>query len=157
MSPLSGGYYPVKIGDLFNGRYHVVRKLGWGHFSTVWLCWDIQWVLEQESWGGDALSDFVPYQKRGKDCTLLGSPSQSWESTKFLNCMWCLHHTDLHWWIVMSEKSARGCVFIIFLVIMRARNLVVVYFLKRLPNWWCLYITCTKTSGVHTLCTVYLI
>uniref|UniRef100_A0A8C9AMN3 non-specific serine/threonine protein kinase n=1 Tax=Prolemur simus TaxID=1328070 RepID=A0A8C9AMN3_PROSS len=30
------------IGDLFNGRYHVVRKLGWGHFSTVWLCWDIQ-------------------------------------------------------------------------------------------------------------------
>ncbi|XP_077625731.1 SRSF protein kinase 3, partial [Crocuta crocuta] len=29
-------------GDLFNGRYHVVRKLGWGHFSTVWLCWDIQ-------------------------------------------------------------------------------------------------------------------
>uniref|UniRef100_A0A671YTC5 non-specific serine/threonine protein kinase n=1 Tax=Sparus aurata TaxID=8175 RepID=A0A671YTC5_SPAAU len=30
------------IGDLFNGRYHVIRKLGWGHFSTVWLCWDIQ-------------------------------------------------------------------------------------------------------------------
>ncbi|KAM6360734.1 LOW QUALITY PROTEIN: SRSF protein kinase 3 [Pluvialis apricaria] len=37
-----GGYYPVRIGDLFNGRYHVVRKLGWGHFSTVWLCWDIR-------------------------------------------------------------------------------------------------------------------
>ncbi|XP_061418690.1 SRSF protein kinase 2 isoform X3 [Lethenteron reissneri] len=37
-----GGYHPVKIGDLFNGRYHVVRKLGWGHFSTVWLCWDMQ-------------------------------------------------------------------------------------------------------------------
>lgn len=37
-----GGYHPVKIGDLFNGRYHVIRKLGWGHFSTVWLCWDMQ-------------------------------------------------------------------------------------------------------------------
>ncbi|CAM9956183.1 unnamed protein product [Lampetra planeri] len=36
-----GGYHAVKIGDLFNGRYHVVRKLGWGHFSTVWLCWDM--------------------------------------------------------------------------------------------------------------------
>merc|ERR1712002_1091483 len=36
-----GGYHPVKIGDLFHGRYHVVRKLGWGHFSTVWLCWDM--------------------------------------------------------------------------------------------------------------------
>ena len=30
-----GGYHPVKIGDLFHNRYHVIRKLGWGHFSTV--------------------------------------------------------------------------------------------------------------------------
>ncbi|KAM3916251.1 SRSF protein kinase 1-like [Leptodactylus fuscus] len=37
-----GGYHRVNIGDLFNNRYHVIRKLGWGHFSTVWLCWDIQ-------------------------------------------------------------------------------------------------------------------
>lgn len=41
-----GGYHPVKIGDLFLNRYHVTRKLGWGHFSTVWLCWDLQvWLL----------------------------------------------------------------------------------------------------------------
>uniref|UniRef100_A0A8C9WKF1 non-specific serine/threonine protein kinase n=1 Tax=Scleropages formosus TaxID=113540 RepID=A0A8C9WKF1_SCLFO len=37
-----GGYHHVRIGDLYNGRYHVIRKLGWGHFSTVWLAWDIQ-------------------------------------------------------------------------------------------------------------------
>ncbi|CAH8588252.1 unnamed protein product [Heterobilharzia americana] len=36
-----GGYHPVKIGQVYNSRYHVVRKLGWGHFSTVWLCWDL--------------------------------------------------------------------------------------------------------------------
>lgn len=36
-----GGYHPVKIGDLFLQRYHVIRKIGWGHFSTVWLCWDL--------------------------------------------------------------------------------------------------------------------
>lgn len=35
-----GGYHPVKIGDVFLNRYRVTRKLGWGHFSTVWLCWD---------------------------------------------------------------------------------------------------------------------
>ncbi|CAF1081421.1 unnamed protein product [Rotaria sordida] len=35
-----GGYHPVAIGSTFNQRYHVIRKLGWGHFSTVWLCWD---------------------------------------------------------------------------------------------------------------------
>jgi serine/threonine protein kinase len=37
---VSGGYYPVRLGEIFNGRYHVIRKVGWGHFSTVWLCWD---------------------------------------------------------------------------------------------------------------------
>jgi hypothetical protein len=39
-----GGYHPVRIGDLYNSRYHVLRKLGWGHFSTVWLCWDFRAV-----------------------------------------------------------------------------------------------------------------
>ncbi len=36
-----GGYHPVKIGDKFSdGRYVILRKLGWGHFSTVWLVHD---------------------------------------------------------------------------------------------------------------------
>lgn len=38
-----GGYHPVRIGDAFGGgRYIVLRKLGWGHFSTVWLAKDLQ-------------------------------------------------------------------------------------------------------------------
>ncbi|EPX75142.1 CMGC/SRPK protein kinase Dsk1 [Schizosaccharomyces octosporus yFS286] len=36
-----GGYHPVFIGEEFNKkRYVVERKLGWGHFSTVWLAYD---------------------------------------------------------------------------------------------------------------------
>ncbi|KAJ2556658.1 serine/threonine protein kinase, CMGC [Coemansia sp. RSA 1933] len=36
-----GGYHPVKIGDSFKDRrYKIIRKLGWGHFSTVWLAYD---------------------------------------------------------------------------------------------------------------------
>ena len=35
-----GGYHPVAVGDVYQERYAVLRKLGWGHFSTVWLCWD---------------------------------------------------------------------------------------------------------------------
>lgn len=39
----AGGYHPVKVGELYNsGRYVVVRKLGWGHFSTVWLVRDTE-------------------------------------------------------------------------------------------------------------------
>lgn len=38
---LSGGYHPVTLGDNFqSNRYIILRKLGWGHFSTVWLAKD---------------------------------------------------------------------------------------------------------------------
>ncbi|KAF3042457.1 serine/threonine protein kinase, CMGC group [Didymella heteroderae] len=36
-----GGYHPVQVGEEYkDGRYTIVRKLGWGHFSTVWLSRD---------------------------------------------------------------------------------------------------------------------
>ncbi|KAI3980645.1 hypothetical protein MKX01_025210 [Papaver californicum] len=36
-----GGYHAVRVGDSFKGgRYIAQRKLGWGHFSTVWLAFD---------------------------------------------------------------------------------------------------------------------
>lgn len=38
-----GGYHPVTVGEVYNGRYQVMAKLGWGHFSTVWLCLDVQY------------------------------------------------------------------------------------------------------------------
>ena len=38
-----GGYHPVSVGESFkDGKYIVVRKLGWGHFSTVWLSRDTE-------------------------------------------------------------------------------------------------------------------
>ena len=48
-----GGYHPVNVGDRFsNGRYVIVRKLGWGHFSTVWLAKDLVYVyrLRMANW-----------------------------------------------------------------------------------------------------------
>ena len=37
----AGGYHKVEIGDRFNNhRYTVLQKLGWGHFSTVWMVHD---------------------------------------------------------------------------------------------------------------------
>lgn len=37
-----GGYYPVSVGELFNNKYRIIKKLGWGAFSTVWLAYDYQ-------------------------------------------------------------------------------------------------------------------
>lgn len=37
-----GGYHPVHVGEVFLNRYIIVQKLGWGHFSTVWLTKDLK-------------------------------------------------------------------------------------------------------------------
>ncbi|XP_077132396.1 SRSF protein kinase 3-like [Ranitomeya variabilis] len=37
-----GGYHPVETGETLNRRYQVIHKVGWGYFSTVWLCRDLQ-------------------------------------------------------------------------------------------------------------------
>lgn len=35
-------FYPVRIGEVFQSRYKVLVKLGYGSVSTVWLCRDLQ-------------------------------------------------------------------------------------------------------------------
>jgi serine/threonine-protein kinase SRPK3 len=34
-----GGFHPVYVGDVFNGRYRVLNKIGYG---AVWLVQDAQ-------------------------------------------------------------------------------------------------------------------
>lgn len=36
-----GNYFPVRIGEIFDDRYKVLGKLGYGSASTVWLCRDL--------------------------------------------------------------------------------------------------------------------
>lgn len=37
-----GGFHPVYIGDVYNDRYKVLNKIGYGQYSTVWLVKDLQ-------------------------------------------------------------------------------------------------------------------
>ena len=40
-----GGFYPMRLGETFdNGRFVIMRKLGWGGFSSVWLARDHKYV-----------------------------------------------------------------------------------------------------------------
>ena len=36
-------YHPCHIGEVLISRYVLVQKLGWGHFSTVWLAKDFKY------------------------------------------------------------------------------------------------------------------
>lgn len=60
------GFHPVRIGEVYNSRYKVLRKLGWGEYSTVWLVQDLaakknaaekkylaMKVLSADSYGGE--------------------------------------------------------------------------------------------------------
>ena len=38
-----GGYHCMHIGEVLVDRYVIMQKLGWGHFSTVWLAKDIHY------------------------------------------------------------------------------------------------------------------
>ncbi|KAI1711707.1 protein kinase domain-containing protein [Ditylenchus destructor] len=40
--PVENGYFQVFLGDILNGRYHIVRSLGIGWCASVWLAWDVQ-------------------------------------------------------------------------------------------------------------------
>ncbi|CDW77938.1 serine threonine protein kinase [Stylonychia lemnae] len=35
------GYHPMHEGEILDSRYIVLKKLGWGHFSTVWLAFNL--------------------------------------------------------------------------------------------------------------------
>lgn len=37
-----GGLHPVFIGDIFDDRFKVLSKIGYGRYSTVWLVRDLQ-------------------------------------------------------------------------------------------------------------------
>jgi hypothetical protein len=36
-------YHPCHIGEVLINRYVLIQKLGWGHFSTVWLAKDFKY------------------------------------------------------------------------------------------------------------------
>jgi len=42
-------FCPVQLGNVFQSRYKVVSKLGFGTASTIWLCRDLEYVLGHAS------------------------------------------------------------------------------------------------------------
>jgi len=43
-----GGFHSVRVGDIYNHRYQVIRKLGAGAYSTVWMANDMRYYLTSD-------------------------------------------------------------------------------------------------------------
>lgn len=63
-------FYPVHIGDVFKNRYQVTGKLGYGAYSTSWLCRDLRCVTPWVSF----LKRYVPVNmgQKPKACRAKG-------------------------------------------------------------------------------------
>ena len=35
------GYHAAHVGEIIDSKYVLLKKLGWGHFSTVWLAFKL--------------------------------------------------------------------------------------------------------------------
>lgn len=42
-------FYPVRIGEILDSSYKVLGKLGYGAYSTVWLCRNIRYIFRHTS------------------------------------------------------------------------------------------------------------
>lgn len=42
-------FYPVHLGEVFNGRFQTVAKLGYGSSSTIWLARDLECVPREKA------------------------------------------------------------------------------------------------------------
>ena len=43
------GFHPVYIGDVFNDKYKVLNKIGYGVYSTVWLVENLKETYDARS------------------------------------------------------------------------------------------------------------
>ena len=41
----SDKWFPVRVGEIFESRYQVLLKLGYGSVSTAWLCRDLRLMM----------------------------------------------------------------------------------------------------------------
>ncbi|KAI1963438.1 hypothetical protein LOZ58_002272 [Ophidiomyces ophidiicola] len=77
-----GGFHPVYLGEVYNGEYEVLRKIGSGGYSTVWLVRNREGnfralkVLSAECYGGskDIYEREILERLRDADPSHLGYP-----------------------------------------------------------------------------------
>ena len=72
---LSRGFHPVRLGDIY-GHYKIVRKLGAGSYSTVWLAEDVR--LPCRGYLTDVVGANALWLSKSLPTMLAGGSSKLW-------------------------------------------------------------------------------
>ncbi|XP_015836836.1 SRSF protein kinase 1 [Tribolium castaneum] len=75
-----GGYMPIAEGDNLDDKYEVCRKLGYGQFSTVWLCQNKlndEFVAIKVSKSQSKLRALAQDEIKLLDCAILANPDHA--------------------------------------------------------------------------------
>ncbi|KAK7749093.1 hypothetical protein SLS62_008488 [Diatrype stigma] len=73
-----GGFHPVNYGDVLDGRFEVISKLGQGGYATVWLCLDISSTKPRDGDGDGDDEDEDEIQETDED------NQQKWRAVKIV-------------------------------------------------------------------------
>lgn len=52
-------FYPVRLGEVFQGRYQAVTKLGFGNSSTIWLARDLRYFEIPDMYDAVHLAELI--------------------------------------------------------------------------------------------------
>jgi serine/threonine protein kinase len=92
-----GGYHPVEIGDVYNRHYVIIRKLGWGHFSTVWLSWNTRderyvalKIVKSAAHYTETAMDEIQLLKRVSCLCRWSAPDAKTQTSLFFGHLWVL-------------------------------------------------------------------
>ncbi|PWY88821.1 kinase-like protein [Aspergillus sclerotioniger CBS 115572] len=79
-----GGYHPIKINDVLHNRYHIVDKLGYGGYSTVWLARDTH--LSRYVAVKVGIADSLPHETKALRALTAPGPSSTHPGFSSIPC-----------------------------------------------------------------------
>ena len=100
-----GGYHPIHVGEILLDRYVIIQKLGWGHFSTVWLTKD----LKYESYVALKVQKSAQHYMEAAydEVDILDQVAKNWQTEEWKKSVEKYYRTDKH---LMSRLRKYGVI-----------------------------------------------
>ena len=100
-----GGYHPIHVGEILIDRYVIIQKLGWGHFSTVWLTKDLKYNSYVALKVQKSAQHYV--EAAYDEVDILDQVANNWKTEEWQRSIGEYYKTDKH---LMSRLAKHGVI-----------------------------------------------